>query len=287
MTVAPRHVHNYPTLTALWRNEMERQLFATKKELDFIASIDTIRYDCVLSCDSMKFDFDMGRDLWLTKTRFTILQRDYLDLYNLETFLKRCKDIGQGEAKRGVITQLFAKQHAMREKKYRWGNCMLGWDFRGGDGKQQPTLTMHSRVSYIAYIGGLDLALCWVLAREIGKPLGLKPEDFAFRWNLSSSQFHGFKSLPALFSHLGHDAFYDLFSTDGGEYPSSKHPTLKLCRRWQQTIIQKYEDEIPVEAEKYGPLKRIRRRYTEWMDDVPMVHTPIEQLTFQPLRDKG
>jgi hypothetical protein len=161
---------------------MERQLFAKRKDLDFVASMDTIRYDCLLSCDSMAFDFDMGRDLWLTKSRFTILQRDYLDLYNLETFLRRCKDIGTGASKRGVITQLFAKQHAMREKKYRWGNCMLGWDFRGGTRDQPPTLTMHSRVSYVAYIGGLDLALCHVLAREIGKKVGAEPEEFAFRW---------------------------------------------------------------------------------------------------------
>jgi hypothetical protein len=120
------HVANYDTLSDLWHREMEAQLFATRKELDFIAAIDTIRYDCLLSCDSMNFDFDMGRDLWLTKARFTTLQRDYLDLYQLEKFLTRCKQIGLGEAKRGVVTQLFAKQHKMSEKKYRWGNCMLG-----------------------------------------------------------------------------------------------------------------------------------------------------------------
>jgi hypothetical protein len=104
----------------------------------------------------------------LLRARFTILQRDYLDLRELELFLDRCKSIGLGEAKRGVVTQMFAKQHGRRDKKYRWGNCMLGWSFRGGNKYEQPTLTMHSRVSYIAYIGGADLALCYVLAREIG-----------------------------------------------------------------------------------------------------------------------
>lgn len=278
------HVHNYDTLTNLWHKEMERQLFATKKELDFVASIDTIRYDCLLSCDSMEFDFDAGRDLWLTKSRFTILQRDYLDLYQLELFLKRCKSIGLGEAKRGVVTQLFAKQHAMREKKYRWGNCMLGWDFRGGDRYGQPTLTMHSRVSYIAYIGGLDLALCYVLAREIGDRIGCAPEEFAFRWYLSSSQFHFFKSQPALYQH-GLDKILGV--ADSKEYPNSKYPTLKGVRKWYNMVTMKYETGVPLEDEKYGPLKRIRRRYQEYQEGDFLPAIPLNTLTLQPLRDRG
>jgi hypothetical protein len=276
------HVHHYANLTDLWHEEMERQLFAKKSELDFIASIDTIRYDCLLSCDSMAYDFDMGRDLWLTKTRFTILQRDYLDLYQLTQFLDRCKSIGLGEAKRGVITQLFAKQHKTAEKKYRWGNCMLGWDFRGGDRYGQPTLTMHSRVSYIAYIGGLDLALCHVLAREIGQRIGKRPEDFAFRWYLASSQFHFFKSIPALF---GHDI--EPMILDTREFPDRRHPTLKGVRKWWKSAIEKYEDGVPLEDEKYGPLKRIRRRYEEYKREEFLPRVPVEQLTLDPLRARG
>lgn len=276
------HVHNYETLTELWHCEVERQLFATHRELDFIASIDTIRYNCLLSCDSMKFDFDAGRDLWLTKSRFTVLQRDYLDLYQLEMFLSRCKEIGLGAAKRGVITTLFAKQHAMREKKYRWGNCMLAWTFRGGDKYGQPVLTMHSRVSYIAYIGGLDLALTYVLAREIGKKIGQKPEEFAFRWALDSSQFHGFKSLPAMYS-MG----LNPLDISEREYPDKKHPTLKMCRKWQRGVVAKHEDGVSLDAEKYGPLRRIRRRYEEWVNEDFLDPVPLSGLTLQPLRDRG
>lgn len=276
------HVANYPTLTDLWHQEMERQLFARKKELDFIASIDTIRYDCLLSCDSMDYEFDMGRDLWLTKARFTTLQKDYLDLYQLESFLKRCKEIGLGEAKRGVITQLFAKQHAMREKKYRWGNCMLGWDFRGGDRYGQPTLTMHSRVSYIGYIGGLDLALCYVLAREIGQRIGARPEEFAFRWMLSSSQFHFFKSIPALFSHDIEPVIFDQ-----SEYPDRKHPTLAGVRKHWIKVANWHEDGVPLEDQLYGPLKRIRRRYEEFKREEFLPRVPIADLTFDKLRETG
>lgn len=261
---------------------MERQLFARKAELDFIATIDTIRYDCLLSADSMAFDFDMGRDLWLTKSRFTILQRDYLDLYELEQFLRRTKEIATGAAKRGVITQLFARKHKMAEKKYRWGNCMLGWDFRGGTRDAQPTLTMHSRVSYIAYIGGLDLALCHVLAREIGRKIGAEPEDFAFRWYLSSSQFHFFKSIPALFGHN-----IEPIIDSEKEYPSKRHPTLAGVRKWWRQAAEKHAAGIPYASEKYGPWKRIRRRYEEFKNDEGLPAVPLDQLSLQPLRDRG
>jgi hypothetical protein len=282
-------IAHYDTLTDLWHKTAQHMLFATRDELDFVASIDTMVYNNVLSCDSMKFDFDLGRDLWLTKSRFTILQRDYLDLQQLNSFLERCKSIGLGEAKRGVVTQMFAKQHAMRNKKYRWGNCMMAWSFRGGNKYERPTLTMHSRVSYIAYIGGADLALCYVLAREIGRRIGKKPSEFAFEWHVDSLQFHGFKSIPYLF-RFGLD---DVLRSDTEEYPSADHPTLKLVRRWWSQMEQKHEDGVPLEAEKYGPLKRIRRRYGEHLLDPDHVlgisppRIPIKELTFDPLRARG
>jgi hypothetical protein len=237
----------------------------------------------------MRFDFDLGRDLWLTPARFTVLQRDYLDLQSLDAFLDRCEAIGLGEAKRGVVTQMFAKQHAMRAKKYRWGNCMMAWSFRGGNKHEQPTLTMHSRVSYIAYIGGADLALCYVLAREIGRRIGLRPRDFAFRWHVDSLQFHGFKSIPYLF-RFGLD---EQLRSDTPEYPSSEYPTLKLVRKWYGGVAEKHENGVPLEEEKYGPLKRIRRRYGEYLLDpehdkgISPRRVPIKELSFEPLRSRG
>jgi len=159
---------------------------------------------------------------------------------------------------------------------------MLGWDFRGGNKSSQPTLTMHSRVSYIAYIGGLDLALCWVLAKEIGERIGHDPEDFAFRWNLSSSQFHGFKSLPALYS-LG----LDPLSISETRYPDREYPTLKMTRYHQRKVSQWVEEGRPLDEQKYGPLKRIMRRYTEYINEDFLPAVPVEDLTFDALRASG
>jgi hypothetical protein len=258
-------------------------LFATREELDYVASIDTMMYGNLLSCDSMAYDFDMGRDLWLTKQRWTILQKDYLELHELEDFLDRCKAIGLGEAKRGVVTQMFAKQHARRHKKYRWGNCMLGWSFMGGNRYEQPTLALHSRVSYIAYIGGLDLALCHVIGREIAERIGCGVEDIAFRWYVDSLQFHGFKSVPYLF-RFGLD---EVLREDTKRYPSSEYPTLKLVRRWWKTVDDWYEEGKSLEEQKYGPLKRIIKRYAQYKDGDPLPSVPIRNLSLRALREAG
>lgn len=276
-------VKRYKTLTDLWHQEAQGLLFAKEEDIDFIASIDTIRYDNVLSADSMGFDFDMGRDLWLTRARFTVLQRDYLDLYELEQFLDRCESIGLGEAKRGVVTQMFAKTHRRAPKKYRWGNCMMAFTYRGGNKHERPTLALHSRVSYIAYIGGLDLALCHVLAREIGRRIGCDPEDLAFRWHVDSLQFHGFKSIPYLF-RFGLD---HVLREETVEYPSAEYPTLKLVRKWWRDMVKDHVNGVPLDDQKYGPLRRIRKRYQEYMDGTPLPSVPIDTLNFQPLRERG
>ena len=274
---------HYETLTDLWHQSAHKMLFMKEDELDFIASLDTMIYDNILSCDSMAYDFDAGRDLWLTKSRFTVLQRDYLDLYELESFLDRCESIGLGEAKRGVVTTMSCRQHARAAKKYRWGNCMLAYTYRGGNKHETPTLGLHSRVSYIAYIGGLDLALAHVLAREIGHRIGCTPEDFQFRWYVDSLQFHGFKSIPYLFRF----GLEDVLAEENPRYPSDEYPTIKLVRRWWKDMERKREAGISYEAEKYGPFKRIRKRYAQFLDGPSLPSLPLDSLTLEPLRKRG
>src|ERR1044072_4730138 len=129
-------IAHYDTLTNLWHKTAQGMLFAKEKDLDFVATIDTMLYDNVLSCDSMAFKFDMGRDLWLTRQRFTTLQRAYVDPVEWAAFMNRCQEIAEKGSRRGVVTQMFAHQHPRAAKKYKWGNCMMAWTFRGG-GREQ------------------------------------------------------------------------------------------------------------------------------------------------------
>jgi len=257
----------------MWRGTLENG------GIDKVASIDTIAYDNLLMCDSMAYDLDLGRDLWLNRQRWTRLVRQYLDLGSTAEFLKRSAEIGLGEGKRGVVTSMPCRKVANEAKKHRWGNCMLGFTYRGlrnGEGDSAPTLALHSRVSYVAYIGGLDLGLAHVLAREIGKRIEVPVQEFRFRWHVDALQFHGFKSLPLLYRR---EYIRDL------EEPAlrQQYPTIRLVGRWWDQIVADAESELPLDAQKYGPLRRVRRRYQEYVNEDFLPSVPLDSLTLEAL----
>jgi len=266
----------YDTLSELWRGTIWRMWRGhLGKSLDVVGSADTISYDNVLSCDSMAFDLDMGRDLWLNKQRWTRLVRDYVEKEELIRFVGKATELANGQGAKGACTAMFARDVERYSKRHRWGNCMLAWTYRGKVGRETPTISLHSRVSYIAYIGGLDLALAHVLARTIGRRVGAAPEDFAFRWHVDALQFHGFKSLPMLYKT---EYIKDL------EIPRNREvfPTINLVGKWYDKI--KGFHEAGVTENKYGPLKRVMRRYGEYITEDYLPTVTVEDLTWQPLR---
>jgi len=274
-------IENYDTMSDLWRGTVWKMWRGQLGDgLDFVASIDTVSYDNVLSADSMEFDIDLGRDLWLNRQRWTRLVRQYLDLSDTRSFIDRAADIGLGEGKRGVVTQMPCASVRREQKKHRWGNCMLGFTYRGlrkwAGETAGPTIGLHSRVSYIAYIGGLDLALACVLAREIGERIEVPYDEFAFRWHVDSLQFHGFKSLPFLYKE---NYIKDL------ERPRlrAEYPTIKLVGRWWDQIVRDHENEVPLLEQKYGPLRRVRRRYQEFVDEDFLPTVVLDDLDLSPL----
>lgn len=242
--------------------------------LSIVGSADTIAYDNLLACESMAFDLDMGRDLWLNKQRWTRLCRQYLDPEEVTRFVEHATLLGRGEGAKGACTSMFCSNVARESKKHRWGNCMLGFVYHGDARRGTPTLTMHSRVSYIAYIGGLDLALARVLAGYIGKEVGVAPEDFAFRWHVDALQFHGFKSIPMLFKN---EFIADLEVT---KY-RKKYPTINLVGKWYDKIVDFTEQGIT--DNKYGPLKRVMRRYREFIAEDYLPTVTVDDLDFSPI----
>lgn len=274
-------IKNHRDMTSLWHDSMRRMWRGTLDNggINFVASIDTIAYDNVLAAESMAFDLDLGRDLWLNKSRWTRLVRQYLDVSETQRFLDRSADIGLGEGKRGVVTQMPCASVRREAKKHRWGNCMLGFTYRGvrnGKFDQKPTISMHSRVSYIAYIGGLDLGLAHVLAREIGRRIEVPPEEFRFRWYIDALQFHGFKSLPLLYRR---EYIEDLEKAKMRE----KYPTIKLVGKWWDKVVNDTENGKPLDEEKYGPLRRVKRRYIEYLNEDFLPNVPISSLNLSPL----
>jgi len=269
-------IKNHTTLSSLWRDSIWRMWRGTLDNggLSIVGSADTICYDNLLACKSMDFDLNMGRDLWLNKQRWTRLVRQYLEPEETERFIDHAVALARGEGAKGACTSMFCGNVVREAKKHRWGNCALGFVYRGDARRGTPTLSLHSRVSYIAYIGGLDLALARVLADYIGGEIGVAGEEFQFRWHVDALQFHGFKSLPMLFKH---EFIEDL---DVPKY-RAKYPTIKLVGNWYDKIVDFTEQGIT--DNKYGPLKRVMRRYREYIaeDFLPTVN--VHDLDFSPI----
>lgn len=260
------------TATDLWNKVTRWHLFRT--QLDHRSPIACNVNDVFLQARSLDYDFDL-REVWLNPSRWTMLIRDYLDPDDLNNFVRGARDIYENRGKTGTLTEMPFRHVQRRAKRHRWGNCLIGTTFRGqADSHLAPTLTFYSRVSYNAYILGLDLAIASVLAREIAGD----PSRVRFQWYLNVLSLHPFKSIPYLFTQP------DLILTL--ENPGTGHlayPTWSEIDKWFQRIVMYEVEGKPLEAEKYGPLKRIRRRYQEYQQGIYVPSTPASSLTFDKL----
>lgn len=273
----PRPSH-FEDMTSLWHDTVHSMLFGTIEGggIDYVANIDVIRYGNRLVADSMDYDFDLGLDLWLNRSRWTVLCRQYLDLAEVQRFLAHAEKIGNKEGKRGVITNMFCRDVQREAKKHRWGNCMMAFTYRGHR-TQQPTLTLHSRVSYIAYIGGADLAVAHVLARYISKRIRVPVSEFRFEWAIDALQLHAFKSLPMLYKQ---NYIEDFSNTSLRQ----EYPAFKIIGRWWDQIVKSTESGESLDSIKYGPLRRVTRRYREYIAGDFLPSVPVRTLDLSPLR---
>lgn len=276
-TTGPPRPSQFEDMTDLWHRTVDSMLFGTVEEggIDYVANIDVIRYGNRLVADSMAYKFDLGRDLWLNRQRWTILVRQYLELSEVKRFIDHAQRIGLGEGKRGVITNMFCRNVTREAKKHRWGNCMMAFTYRGLR-TGQPTLTLHSRVSYIAYIGGADLAVAHVLARYIAKRIRVPVSEFQFEWAIDALQLHAFKSLPMLYKQNYIRHFEDRSLRD-------HYPAFKIIGRWWDGVVESTEKEVPLDEIKYGPLRRITRRYREYINEQFLPSVPVQTLDFEAL----
>lgn len=267
-----------PTLTQMWHDVTRWHL--TKREVDLKLGIGTNLNNVILEAQSASFQFDL-REVWLNPQRWTILTREYIDGPEMMAFLDRSRIIMAGKGAGGVITNFHFRGVTRREKKHKWGNCLLAATFRGSykkNGLVQPTLTLHSRVSYNAYMLGLDMGLAHTIARYIAEPLGFKARDIRIQWHLDVLQLHSFKCLPYLYTQPDLMAVLEdpvLLANRAREYP-----TWDTIARWWRKVMEFEASGKTLEEEKYGPFRRIRRRYEEYKSGILVPSTPISRLDF-------
>jgi hypothetical protein len=269
-------VYKAHDLTNLWAKTVRKHLF--REEVDLFLGIGTNLNDVILSCESADYDFNL-QEVWLNKARWTRLIREYIDPQELSAFVRNSRQIYQEKGKHGVVTNMHFRSVERRAdlRRHKWGNCLLAATFRGTPGSAvAPTLTLHSRVSYNAYMLGMDMGVAHAIAREIADPSTIN-----LQWHLDVMQLHSFKCLPYLYTQP--DLMEVLSEIADGSMEYEQYPTWKSIRRWWLKVLEFEASGKTVASELYGPFKRIRKRYEEYQKGifVPSVH--IDDLDFEKL----
>lgn len=192
------------TLTELHDLLCESLVEATKDELDVISTVDVQIHNVIAECESMEWDFDL-KDMWLTKSRWSMMLNQYIDPEELEAWIAQVT--GKiGLKKRGICVMRTktvkarggeATGHTNKETR-RWGSCMLAISYKA---RPAPQITLYSRTSYLGYIGALDLTVAWIIARTLADAMGTDVSKFRFVWMNEAVQWHNFKSLAYLLNH--------------------------------------------------------------------------------------
>lgn len=249
----------YSDITQLNKKLTKRLVYARPEDLSVMNSMDFQLNNVMVRADSCAYDFDL-KDIWVTPNRWTSLTRQYLDPASLDGFLGQVETKLKGR-KRGIAfmrtNEVKPRTTQTNSKVWRrWGSCMLGVGYTA---LPRPQITLHSRTSYLGYIGQLDLALVHVIAREIGKRLNLEPEEISFVWNIEGVQFHSFKSMAWFFqTERDRARLEDTPHTAGLQ---KRAPVLWLAQKRLMEFQELDENGVLYCDMSFSQLLRIRRRW--------------------------
>src|SRR5690606_31334982 len=123
------------TMTELHDALVDGLIYGTKESLSLISSVDVQEHLVIAEADSMEWNFDLKWS-WLTRQRWNMLVRQYLDPQDLETWIGRITSrIGLKE--RGIAVMRtktvkprggIATGHSNKETRI-WGACMLTFSY--------------------------------------------------------------------------------------------------------------------------------------------------------------
>lgn len=270
------------TMTQLHDDMCRSLIEADKTQLDVISTVDVQIHDVIGVADSMEWDFDM-KDMWLTKSRWTMMVNQYIDPEEFQAWLNQITS-KIGTKKRGICvmrTKTVAARggeatgHTNKETR-RWGSCMLALSYKA---VPTPTITLHSRTSYLGYIGALDLTVAWMAAKTLADAMGVDVKTFKFVWMNEAVQWHNFKSLAFVLNHPDEKrrkAYRRLMMKPYKKLKPKEQdvldnsPALTLSRKWLAKVIKEDKDGVTYGDMTYNTYRRIRRRW----------HTEVHGLEF-------
>ena len=260
-------------MTALHQQMIESLVMGSEKDLDVISSVDVQIHNVMGYADSMAWEFDF-KDYWLTKSRWSMMVRQYLDPDELQAWIDLCST-QIGTKGRGIATLRTkivkprggeATGHTNKRTR-RWGSCMLTLTYKA---LPTPQITLHSRTSYLGYIGALDLSVAWMAARYLAHEMGIDMNKISFMWYNEAIQWHNFKSMAWLLMNKDPEmrSLYRRLLTKGKSKLSepeaailANSPALKGTRKWLGKVRVEDANSVTYGDMNYNTYRRIRRRW--------------------------
>jgi len=241
--------------TRLFDNLTTEVAYAPKQNLSYVHGGSAQLHNVLAETDSFEWLYDLS-ELWFTRTRWSLLVRQYLDLQTLDDWLNQI-EMKMGPRGRGVAvmrTKAVEKRKNKAASWREWGACMLTLSYRS---LPRPQITLHSRTTYLGGLGALDMSVAWLCAKMIGEHLNLEPQDMAFTWFIENAQIHGFKSLgwfladPARAQEL----------TNMNEPRDSKIAGYNAAKTWVKTFLHDDEQGTKYGEMPYAQTRRARKRF--------------------------
>lgn len=247
------HAYRWPTVTAMHDGLARKLLYGTRDELDDANSVDVQLHNVIAEAKSFEWDYRVDR-LWVPKTRWTTMVRQYVDPEALMAWLELI-ETRFPSSKRGIAvlrTNTVQSRQTGRGVTRRWGSCMLSFSVRV---KPRPQVTLHSRTCYLGYLSVLDLSVAYVLAKLAAARIGIDVRDFSFVWQLEMAQFHGFRCLAW---PLGDADLADEFMAHDAS--KNKYPGVHITRQWTDRLDKLDADGMLYGDMKFSSYRRVRVR---------------------------
>lgn len=260
-------------MTELHNVMISSLVHAKASELDVVSNVDVQVHNVMGYAHSMDWEMDL-KTYWLTKSRWSMMVRQYLDPEQLQAWIEQCttkigtKGRGIAVLRTNIVKPRggAATGHTNKETR-RWGSCMLTLSYKA---KPKPQITLHSRTSYLGYIGALDLSVAWMAGVYLAHEMGINVADISFLWYNEAIQWHNFKSmawmlcnpddgLRTMYRRLLTAGPSKLNDAEAGMIDNS--PAIKMTRDWLRKVRIEDRDGKTYGDMSYNTFRRIRRRW--------------------------
>lgn len=233
------------------------------RDWDWISGCETGLHDVALAVDSFDWDYNLKR-LWIPKTRWNLMVRQYIDPVDLERAVFMVGDRLQKKG-RGISvlrTKTVPSRMGGARMRRRWGSCMLNMTYRNNP---YPTITLNSRTSYFGYLAALDINVAHNFARLCGEQVGVDVREMRFVWHLHLAQYHGVRSLAWPMGNEKYAAFIRRELPNRFKYrldlSPGTHPGIRKTLNAYERIDRVDREGLKYGDEKFAATARLRRRY--------------------------